>query len=148
MTGEKKLTRRSAVFIILAAAVILAAIVLLCSEPAGSGLDSTRSRIEYLASLGWEVDPDSENAREIVLPEDISGVIAQYNAMQKQQGFDLEPYAGKAVESYSYDVVGYPTGEEHVIAQLFVYKGRAIAGDIHSASLGGFMHGILTTGTD
>ncbi len=142
MTGEKKLTKRGAVFIILGAAVVLAAIVLLCSEPEGSGLDSTEARVEYLAGLGWEADAGSETAREIVLPEDISGVIAQYNALQKQQGFDLEPYAGKEIESYTYELKSYPSGEEGVLAQLFVYKGRVIAGDIHSAALGGFMHGL------
>ena len=131
MTGEKKLTRRGAVFIILGAAVILAAIVLLCSEPEGSGLDSTEARVEYLSGFG---------------PEDISGVIAQYNVLQKQQGFDLEPYAGKTIESYTYELKSYPNGEENVIAQLFIYNGRAIAGDIHSASLGGFMHGLQKDG--
>lgn len=146
MTGEKKLTRRGAVFIILGAAVILAAIVLLCSGPEGSGLDSTEARVEYLSGFGWEVDPESETAREIVLPEDISGVIAQYNVLQKQQGFDLEPYAGKTIESYTYELKSYPNGEENVIAQLFIYNGRAIAGDIHSASLGGFMHGLQKDG--
>lgn len=146
MTGEKKLTRRGAVFIILGAAVILAAIVLLCSEPEGSGLDSTEARVEYLSGFGWEVDPESETAREIVLPEDISGVIAQYNVLQKQQGFDLEPYAGKTIESYTYELKSYPNGEENVIAQLFIYNGRAIAGDIHSASLGGFVHGLQKDG--
>ena len=38
--------------------------------------------------------------------------------------------------------MNYPNGEEGVVAQLFVYKGRAIAGDIHSSALGGFMHSI------
>ena len=86
MTGEKKLTRRGAVFIILGAAVILAAIVLLCSEPEGSGLDSTEARVEYLSGFGWEVDPESEIAREVVLPENISGVIAQYKRAAKAAG--------------------------------------------------------------
>ena len=143
MTGEKKLTRRSAVFIILIAAVILAVIVLVCSEPEGSGLDTTAARVEYLAGLGWEVNPGSETAREVTLPDELDGVIAQYNAIQKQQGFDLEPYAGKTIESYSYELLNYPTGEENVTAQLFVYDGRAIGGDIHSSSLGGFIHGII-----
>ena len=142
MTGEKKLTRRGAVFIILACAVILAVIVLLCSEPEGSGLDDTDSRAEYLAGLGWEVDPESEIERVVTLPAEFSGVIAQYNALQKQQGFDLSAYAGKDIMSYTYELKSYPSGEEGVIAQLFVYKGRAIGGDIHSASLGGFMHGL------
>ena len=66
MTGEKKLTRRGAVFIILACAVILAAIVLLCSEPEGGGLDSTEKRAAYLASLGWEVDASSEEHRAVL----------------------------------------------------------------------------------
>ena len=73
MTGEKKLTRRGAVFIILACAVILAVIVLLCSEPEGSGLDSTEARVEYLAGLGWEVDAGSGTARTVTLPDAVSG---------------------------------------------------------------------------
>ena len=117
-------------------------IVLLCSEPEGSGLDSTEARVEYLAGLGWEVDAGSETARTVTLPDEVSGVIAQYNALQKQQGFDLEPYAGKEIESYTYELMNYPNGEEGVVAQLFVYKGRAIAGDIHSSALVGFMHSI------
>lgn len=142
MTGEKKLTRRGAVFIILACAVILAAIVLLCSEPEGGGLDSTEKRVEYLAGLGWEADPASETAKDVHLPDELDGVLAQYNALQKQQGFDLEPYCGKELQSWSYELKSYPSGEERVMAQLFTYRGRAVAGDIHSASLGGFMHGL------
>lgn len=140
--GKIKLTRRSAVFIIIAFAAALALIVLLCSEPEGSGLDSTEERCEYLAGLGWEVKPESETARSVILPEELSGTIAQYNALQKQQGFDLEPYCGREIESWTYELVSYPSGEENVTAQLFTYKGQAIAGDIHSASLGGFMHGL------
>ena len=69
-------------------------------------------------------------------------MLAQYNALQKQQGFDLEPYCGKELQSWSYELKSYPSGEERVMAQLFTYRGRAVAGDIHSASLGGFMHGL------
>ena len=142
MTGEKKLTRRGAVFIIIGFAVVLAAIVLLCSEPEGSGLDTTEKRAEYLISLGWDVDPSSEKGKSVTLPENLDGVIAQYNALQREQGFDLEPYSGREIESWTYELKSYPSGGENVIAQLFTYKGRAIGGDIHSAELGGFMHGL------
>ena len=142
VTGERKLTRRSTVFIILGFAVVLAIIVLLVSEPEGSGLDSTEDRVEYLAGMGWEVDPASETVREVTLPAEFSGVIAQYNALQKQQGFDLEPYAGKDITSCTYEVISYPNGDDGVTAQLFIYKGRVIGGDIHSSALGGFMHGL------
>ena len=139
---KSKLTKRSAVFIIIAAAVVIAVIVLICSGDSGSGLTTTEARVEYLASLGWEVDPASETAKEIVLPDEMGGVLAEYYELQKQQGFDLSQYCGEVCESYTYVLTNYPSGETGVIAQLFIYKGRVIGGDIHSASLGGFMHGL------
>ncbi len=139
---KSKLSKRSAVFIIIAAAVVLAVIVLICSGGSGSGLTTTEKRVEYLASLGWDADPASETAKEIVLPETLGGVLAEYNELQKQQGFDLTPYAGEDCRSYSYAVTNYPSGESGVIAQLIIHDGEVIAGDIHSSALGGFMHGL------
>ena len=81
---KSKLSKRSAVFIIIAAAVVLAVIVLICSGGSGSGLTTTEKRVEYLASLGWDADPASETAKEIVLPETLGGVLAEYNELQKQ----------------------------------------------------------------
>jgi len=127
---------------LIAAAAILALIVLICSGGTGSGLTTTEKRVEFLASLGWEVDASSETAKEIVLPETLGGVLAEYNELQKQQGYDLSQYCGEVCESYTYVLTSYPSGETGVIAQLFIYKGRVIGGDIHSAALGGFMHGL------
>ena len=126
----------------IAAAVVIAVIVLICSGGSGSGLTTTEARVEYLASLGREVDPASETAKEVVLPDEMGGVLAEYNELQKQQGFDLSQYCGEVCESYTYVLTSYPSGETGVIAQLFIYKGRVIGGDIHSAYLGGFMHGL------
>ena len=139
---KSKLSKRSAVFILIAAAAILALIVLICSGGTGSGLTTTEKRVEFLASLGWEVDASSETAKEIVLPETLGGVLAEYNELQKQQGYDLSQYCGEVCESYTYVLTSYPSGETGMIAQLFIYKGRVIGGDIHSAALGGFMHGL------
>ena len=136
---KPKLTRKSAVFIIIAAAALLAVIVLICS---GGGLDTPEERAEYLASLGWEVDLSTEEERAVTLPSSLDGVLLTYNELQKQQGFDLTPYAGEDCRSYSYAVTNYPRGESGVIAQLIIHDGEVIAGDIHSSALGGFMHGL------
>ena len=136
---KPKLTRESAVFIIIAAAALLAVIVLICS---GGGLDTPEERAEYLASLGWEVDLSTEEERAVTLPSSLDGVLLTYNELQKQQGFDLTPYAGEDCRSYSYAVTNYPSGESGVIAQLIIHDGEVIAGDIHSSALGGFMHGL------
>ena len=99
-------------------------------------------RRDLIAAYGWEVAEEPLEIREVVIPSSFDETYEKYNTIQKQQGFDLEPYCGKELQSWSYELKSYPSGEERVIAQLFTYRGRAVAGDIHSASLGGFMHGL------
>ena len=135
-----KFTRKTAVFIIIAAAVLLAAIVLPLRGRRGTGDGRGPDRVPFL--FGMEVDQSSESEREVVLPETLDGVMQQYNELQKQQGFDLAPYAGRECRSYSYTITNYPSGEAGVIAQIFVCDGEVIAGDIHSAKMGGFMHAL------
>ena len=96
---KSKLSKRSAVFIIIAAAVVLAVIVLICSGGSGSGLTTTEKRVEYLASLGWDADPASETAKEIVLPETLGGVLAEYNELQKQQGLTSANTAARSARA-------------------------------------------------
>ena len=72
---------------------------------------------------------------------EIDGVLADYNDLQRRQGFDLRPYSGLGCTVYSYIVTNYET-DEPVLCTIYLYKNRVIAGDIHSTSLDGFMHGI------
>ena len=134
-----KFTRATAVFIILASAVIISAAIIICSGGRSAPASTTEQRVEYLRALGWEADAASEQGKQIVLPRQLDGVMENYNALQKSQGFDLERYAGLACEVYTYEVTNYPGGGA-VLAQLIVYKGRVIGGDIHSTALDGFMH--------
>ena len=61
--------------------------------------------------------------------------------MQSEQGFEFTSYGGCKCMQYSYIVTNYGDGST-VYATLFVKGGRVIGGDIHSADIGGFMHGI------
>ena len=139
-------TRRTAVYALIALAVVLALLVIWRSNDgvlsAHYNVTTTEGRITYLRALGWEADPATETAQEIVLPRTFDGVFGDYNALQKQQGFDLEPWLGRECKSWSYTITNYPSGEQGVIAQIFVCGGEVIAGDIHSAKLGGFMHSL------
>ncbi len=142
----KSLTRKQLAVVIVLAAALLALLVLLCS---GNGILSahynvvtTEGRVNYLAALGWEADAASETVQEITLPREFDGVFADYNALQRQQGFDLAPYAGLPCTIYTYRVTNYG-GDDTVLAQLYLYRNRIIAGDIHSTALDGFMHGII-----
>lgn len=97
------------------------------------------SRIDYLAALGFETDPDSEQRQEILLPREFDDVLQNYNALQREQGFDLERFAGQGATLYSYTVTNWPDENATVIADLYCRKGRVIAGDVHSTALNGFM---------
>lgn len=142
-----RLTPRRAAAIILLTAVALAALVLVCSGKgilsAHYNVTATEGRVAYLAALGWEVDAQSEQAQDVVLPRVFDGVFADYNQLQRAQGFDLSAYAGLDCTVYSYRVTNYTGCDDTVLAQLYIYKNRVVAGDIHSTALDGFMHGIV-----
>ena len=144
-----KWNKKTAVLAIAAAAVLLIALVLLfgragreaLAPESGVRLDSTERRVAYLAALGWTADPGSETEQPVLIPKEFSGVYEKYNELQLQQGFDLRDYRGMDATLYTYTVTNHPCGE-NVIAQLLVFAGEAIGGDVHSAALDGFMHGL------
>ena len=130
----KKLTKTKAVVILILLAVVLIAAVIICGPASGFlGIGE--------AILGWCVDKSSETEAEVTLPKTFDGAVADYAAMQSEQGFEFTSYGGCKCMQYSYIVTNYGDGST-VYATLFVKGGRVIGGDIHSADIGGFMHGI------
>lgn len=129
---------------ILLAAAALAGVILLAmaigrARDGAPTLPDRQARIDYLASLGFEVEPDSETRREILLPREFGDVLERYNDLQKQQGFDLHRYAGRSATLYSYAVTNWPDPSATVVVDLYCCKSRPIAGDVHSTALDGFM---------
>ena len=100
------------------------------------------ARVEYLRSYGWEVEAEPEAIEEIVVPEEFSEVFEKYNAIQKEQGFDLTRQKGQRVKRYTYIVTNYPDEPDYVRANLLVCKDKVVGGDICSLKVqGGFLHG-------
>ena len=80
--------------------------------------------------------------KEPIIPEQFDETYSQYLELQASQGFDLTDYCGKRVKRYTYEITNYPTGESGIQAGLLVYKSTVIGGDVLSAQLGGFIHGL------
>lgn len=135
-----KLTKSTAVYIIIGFAVVLAVLVLALTKPAKEDIGTTEGRAAYLSALGWEVDTSTETRQVVVLPREFNGVFADYNAMQKSQGFDMSKYAGMECVLYSYYVTNYPGTDARVVAQIFICGSTVIGGDVHSTAMDGFMH--------
>ncbi len=105
------------------------------------------ARLLFLRGLGYEVDPDSEEVREVLIPDRFDETFEAYNVLQRQAGMDLAPYHGKRVKRWTYTVLNYPTavsGDSKVLAHLYIYKDKIIGGDIASTAAEGFTHGLLS----
>lgn len=98
-------------------------------------------RVEFLKTFGWEVDPEEVEILEVIIPKEKDEVFGNYNEIQKQQGCDLSKYAGKRCKRYSYTILNYPDGSEDIRANIVVYNGKIVGGDVCSLKLDGFMHG-------
>lgn len=146
-------------FAVIALAVAaLAALVIFVPayQPVSAGADSSDEavrisydriktngdRVKFLSQFGYEVSEDPIETVEITLPEKFDKVYAGYNELQKAQGLDLSKYRRKTVMRYTYEVKnydGYNGGK--VLANVIVYRGRVIGGDVCSADPQGFVHG-------
>ena len=131
--------RLPSLFALAAALVFLAAAAFFCLRAPVFRLRSTQGRCAYLASLGYTADPASEELRESALPARFDAVLEEYNALQLRQGWDLRAAAGKTCLCCSYDLVAYPDWDGRVIATLYLFRGRVIGGDLHTAAVDGFM---------
>ena len=103
--------------------------------------DNIRSdgdRRSFLSQFGWTVSDKEPFYEEVSLPREFDSIFAAYNDMQRTQGLDLERYAGKVCQHYRYEITNYDSSET-VYANLLVYRGRVIGGDISSAKMNGFV---------
>jgi hypothetical protein len=51
---------------------------------------------------------------------------------------------GESCQQYSYQLTNYPGTDSAVYVTLYIQGKELIAGDIHTNSLNGFMHGLKT----
>ena len=86
-------------------------------------------RVEFLNKQGLIVEPDPESEK-IIIPAQFNKAYEEYNELQKSQGFDLLPYAGKEATKYSYKVLNYPDFPENVTVNLLFDDHRMIGADI------------------
>ena len=104
------------------------------------------ARVKFLESFGWDVPASPVESGRVKIPAEQSEVFDRYAQLQKSQGFDLTPYAGKTVMRYVYQISNYPDATEPVYATLLVYKNQVIGGDITNTGPDGKIHGFTMPG--
>ncbi len=145
MAEKSVKTRKKALLTVLIAAAIIFLLIMargLFLPGTDYDLDTTEGREAYLNSLGWEINLESESFKTVVVPDKLDGIMAQYNRMQKAQGYDLSLHLGESCSQYSYELTNYTEAEGTVVVTLYIQNGELIAADIHTTAVNGFMHGL------
>lgn len=94
----------------------------------------------YLNALGYSAEY-AEKAS-IKIPDSFDRVYSAYNALQREYGYDLAPYAGRECTRYTYTIKNYPDNTVGVRANLLICDNTVIGGDISTVGLYGFMTGL------
>ncbi len=82
-------------------------------------------------------DDVSESPYEVVeftIPEEFGPVYERYNNLLKEGGYDLSAYKGKKCHRYTYLIPS-----ENARANIIVYDGKIIGGDISGITIDGIM---------
>ena len=132
---------RVVVIILLSAFILMLFVVFLAARP----IDDAYVARQYLSGLGWE-SSDVPIENETVRLSGDSQPMLDYFAMLKDCGFDLQQYEGTEVKRYTFLIKNYPS-DTYVYANVLVYKGKVVGGDIMTRELDGFMKGLHKNGT-
>lgn len=128
-----------------AAVLAVAAVVLLINRDKPAVSDNAISlkasnaseRAAFLSQFGWDIEEDPVEVAEVIIPAEFDRGYEKYNEIQKAQNLDLTPYAGKRAKRWTYNIKNYPGYEGDsgtVQANILVYEGAVIGGDICSTS--------------
>ena len=106
--------------------------------------ETADDRLAFISELGWIVDEEPIEIRQIAIPQEFDEVYDNYNEIQLSQGYDLTEYAGRSAKRWTYVIRNYPdvsADEDYIRINLLVCDGKIIGGDVCSIRLDGFMHG-------
>lgn len=126
---------------LLIAAAVWVIIRLVTNGAAGIPGETNNERIAYIQSFGWDSGAVPDKVSEIRIPTRFDDAYTQYNAIQKEQGFDLRKYRAYTAMKYTYSIKNYDSTDPIVpiYANLIVIDGEIVGADISSAAANGFV---------
>ena len=154
MVMTAKVDKKKIVMVLAGVAVLVAALIMLLGGNGGSAPTAALSpagndgRVQFLQGFGWEVAASPVESGQVRIPQEGSEVFDRYNALQKSQGYDLSPYAGKTVMRYVYKIKNYPGATEPVYATVLVLKDQVIGGDVTDTAAKGVIRGFQMPGNE
>ena len=149
-----KFSKKKAVAAVIFMGVVMAVLIVLMgrtpeeTEEPRPQLTGNAQRVEYLRSLGWEVEEEPIETLQFLFPEKLEEPYLSYNELQLPQGFDLRECLGRQVSRYTYAVLNHPSRAAGVQANLYLCEGVPAAGDLVCPGSGGFQDPLICGGTE
>ena len=121
------------------AVVILFSIltVWLIIEASNAPVGDAAKAVRHLQTLGCNVDENPSDHVQLDIPLEFDDVYEKYNDLQKQAGYNLWYYRGRRCERYTFAIINAEQAD--TFANVIIYKGKIIGGDIMTAALDGVM---------
>ncbi len=90
---------------------------------------------EIVKKMGYsDVEEVPFEIVEFIIPQEFGTVYVKYNELQKEGGYDLNPYKGKMCKRYTYRIPSV-----NARANVIVCDGKVIGGDILGVEIDGKM---------
>lgn len=95
---------------------------------------------KFLRRFKIKVESQPQEVTQITIPNQFNQVYENYETLQNKMGYSLIDYKGKVLTRYTYKVTNHQkSGQEEILAHVFVSGTEVVAADVCSVKLDGFM---------
>ena len=143
MAKRRVRSGKTAVFgiILLIAAAIWILTRFISTATSGISGKNDYERIAFIESFGWDAGNVPVDIEEIRIPVEFDEAYEEYNALQREQGFDLRKFRAHIAKKYTYELRNSDGSSLAVplCANLIVIDGKIVGADISSRQAGGLV---------
>ncbi len=108
------------------------------------GIKSNEDRLDYLSQFGFIVSGEPIDEEDLKIPKTFDSSFDSYIALQNEQGFDFENYAGKKIKRYTYEL----NDNSNRMVSLLIYKNKVIGAEVFSSDTGELLQGLTTNNNE
>lgn len=112
---------------------VIAVCVILCNKDTADGYFQIAEKMGYS-----DVQKTPYEVVKFTIPENFTAVYERYNNLLEESGYSLIPYKGKECTRYTYLIPSV-----NARANIIVYDGKIIGGDISGIAIDGVMIPII-----
>ena len=144
-----KADKKKIIAAVLAAILLITGVIVGITRTAQSGEPATPDSAvteaparRFLTEAGYH-PARLERQRQITVPKSFNQTYEAYNALQRQAGFDLEPYRGKTADMLTYTL----SGDSPAYAVVLLCGGKVVGGHLTDGEYGSENLPLLLYGT-